>query len=402
MRSLKPDIFIILLMAAAVCSPSIGHADDTADTQSAEYLQLIDKERELLKALGSKDALGANSAPEEEQSSDDDKSETAANPPERNRVLESIIEDQPEEEEEAPAPEAIVADKDWLTREIIEEEEKTEEMPAVQPGREALTEAKGISEDSMQAENAKITAASVKEPAVSTGTTSKPDTAAKDQRSSVATKTESKNLRQMIEEFTTGVASRSHETSTELTGENKSYEMLRKELLQTRARISELEDTIHELAALVVELKEPDSNFEPKAAYEPQPAQEESIAQDTGKVEQIAQSETASSVEPEKNLPIATIYDQWADLRTGPRRDDTVLFSLPRGTPLKVEFRMADWYRVITPDGIRAWVKGDALRFGPTPSSKPTKTVQIRAVDPELELQHQITADKDQKGKTVS
>ena len=58
---------------------------------------------------------------------------------------------------------------------------------------------------------------------------------------------------------------------------------------------------------------------------------------------------------------IATVVNEPAVLRSAPSRGATRIMSVPRGTRLPVEMHRGSWYRVVTPNGFRAWLPADVL-----------------------------------------
>jgi hypothetical protein len=60
-------------------------------------------------------------------------------------------------------------------------------------------------------------------------------------------------------------------------------------------------------------------------------------------------------------IPIATVVADKVNLRTGPGRDNSPLMSVSKGTRLAVETRVGDWFRVIAPNGTRAWIESEVV-----------------------------------------
>ena len=58
--------------------------------------------------------------------------------------------------------------------------------------------------------------------------------------------------------------------------------------------------------------------------------------------------------------------------------NDSPLMTVSKGTRLVVEKRIKDWYRIISPNGTRAWVNSDVVAFGPDSQSSPSRTIKIQ------------------------
>ncbi len=82
----------------------------------------------------------------------------------------------------------------------------------------------------------------------------------------------------------------------------------------------------------------------------------------------------------EPDLPIVTVTADKAALRTGPGLENSPLLHVSKGTTLTVETRNGNWYRVNTPQGTRAWISGDIVKFG-----KENSQLKNSAVDTTLD-----------------
>jgi hypothetical protein len=89
--------------------------------------------------------------------------------------------------------------------------------------------------------------------------------------------------------------------------------------------------------------------------------------------------------QPAEDMPVATVVVDKANLRTGPGSEHSPLMSVTQGTRLLVELRRGEWYRVISPNGTRAWVSADVVAFGASSQASPSRTVKVKAFDPSLE-----------------
>jgi hypothetical protein len=94
----------------------------------------------------------------------------------------------------------------------------------------------------------------------------------------------------------------------------------------------------------------------------------------------VAQEQKASA-----DMPIVTITARKANLRIGPRETDSPLMEVAYGTRLVVETRIGEWYRVIAPTGVRAWVSAKVVAFGDTASTGPTRVAKIAGFDKGVE-----------------
>ncbi|MCB0311198.1 MAG: SH3 domain-containing protein [Bdellovibrionales bacterium] len=95
--------------------------------------------------------------------------------------------------------------------------------------------------------------------------------------------------------------------------------------------------------------------------------------------------ETAQSEVPQTDMLIATVTVDKANLRSGPGVNHSPLMTVANKTRLAVEHRSGDWYRVITPNGTRAWISSSVVSFGGKASLGPTRTVKVRGYDKDIE-----------------
>ena len=93
-----------------------------------------------------------------------------------------------------------------------------------------------------------------------------------------------------------------------------------------------------------------------------------------------------NELESEKaDMPIVVVNVNKANLRVGPSLKHSTLLEVTKGTRLVVETRQEGWYRVMAPNGKRAWVSADVVDFGPTSNSKPSYTTRIKGYSPDVE-----------------
>lgn len=81
------------------------------------------------------------------------------------------------------------------------------------------------------------------------------------------------------------------------------------------------------------------------------------------------------------DMPVVTVVQDNTELWTGPGEEDSVVAKSPRGSRLAVESTLGDWYRIIAPDGSRAWVQSRFVTFG----QEDGQTLNISGADPTLE-----------------
>lgn len=87
----------------------------------------------------------------------------------------------------------------------------------------------------------------------------------------------------------------------------------------------------------------------------------------------------------ESDMQTLTVMADKVFLRINPGKDASPLMAVTKGNKLVVEKRVGEWYRVIAPNGTRAWISSDVVAFGGTPNSAPTTTVKVGGYNSELE-----------------
>ncbi len=85
------------------------------------------------------------------------------------------------------------------------------------------------------------------------------------------------------------------------------------------------------------------------------------------------------------DMPIVTVVSNKANLRAGPSLKNSSLLEVSKGTRLVVETRQGNWYRVLAPNGKRAWVSSDVVNFGPTSNGQPSYTTRIKGYNQNVE-----------------
>jgi hypothetical protein len=86
-----------------------------------------------------------------------------------------------------------------------------------------------------------------------------------------------------------------------------------------------------------------------------------------------------------REMMVATVSVPRAYLRSGPGTDESAMGIVPRGSRLVVETRQGEWYRIIAPDGDRAWISAQVVDFGADGHSAPTDTVRVHGYDGHIE-----------------
>jgi hypothetical protein len=84
------------------------------------------------------------------------------------------------------------------------------------------------------------------------------------------------------------------------------------------------------------------------------------------------------------DLPILTVVVGKANLRAGPGLQHSPIMTVSRGTRLTVEKRLGTWYRILAPNGTRAWISGEVVAFGKDGGSSPSRTVKVKSYDPSI------------------
>ena len=64
------------------------------------------------------------------------------------------------------------------------------------------------------------------------------------------------------------------------------------------------------------------------------------------------------------SMPIATVTTPRAFLKTAPDNSSSVITVINQGVHLAVETKQGNWFRVISPTGVRAWINGLSIGFG--------------------------------------
>ncbi len=81
-------------------------------------------------------------------------------------------------------------------------------------------------------------------------------------------------------------------------------------------------------------------------------------------------------IRPAADVLIVEIIPRKVNLRVGPGQEHSPLMQLRQGSRLTVENRQGDWYRVMTPEGKRAYIRADVVR--PVNSPAPAQRAGAR------------------------
>ena len=161
-----------------------------------------------------------------------------------------------------------------------------------------------------------------------------------------------------------------------LNSSSSSVAKLRRELEEARNRLMVAETEVERLSAVLEERKA-------VAARQPKPKKLNASASRIG-------SEVSIDKGPDRekyvnDMPIATVVVKKANIRTGPGVNNSPLMTVSRGTRLAVETRKGDWYRIIAPTGVRAWVNTEVIAFGEDYKASPSRTVKVKGYNGEAE-----------------
>lgn len=115
----------------------------------------------------------------------------------------------------------------------------------------------------------------------------------------------------------------------------------------------------------------------PTAAIQAQPAKAQKVATSA----RASYTRSSSTTGTGSDMPIATVTVDKANLRIGPSLNDSPLMSVSKGVRLAVETRKGNWYRVVAPTGVRAWISSDVVAFGSDPLSSPNSVVRVGGYD---------------------
>ncbi|MCB0344387.1 MAG: SH3 domain-containing protein [Bdellovibrionales bacterium] len=92
----------------------------------------------------------------------------------------------------------------------------------------------------------------------------------------------------------------------------------------------------------------------------------------------------AVSSRPTADVLIVEVIPRKVNLRVGPGQEHSPLMQIRKGSRLTVEQRSGDWYRVMTPEGKRAYIRTDVVRpiNSVQPSQRSDSRGQMRSLEP--------------------
>ncbi|MCB0318290.1 MAG: SH3 domain-containing protein [Bdellovibrionales bacterium] len=160
-----------------------------------------------------------------------------------------------------------------------------------------------------------------------------------------------------------------------LNSSNSTVVTLRKELEEAKNRLLIAETEVERLSAVL----------EQKQAAKIEKGKPEQVISTASTGTKTELSKTTAREKYVNDMPIATVVVKKANIRTGPGVNNSPLMTVSRGTRLAVETRQGEWYRVIAPTGVRAWVNTQVIAFGEDYDSSPSKTVKIKGYNAEAE-----------------
>ena len=151
---------------------------------------------------------------------------------------------------------------------------------------------------------------------------------------------------------------------------------LKRELERARNRLMVAETEVERLSAVLEERKA-------VAAKQPKAKKLNASASRIGS--QVSIDKGPDREKYVNDMPIATVVVKKANIRTGPGVNNSPLMTVSRGTRLAVETRKGDWYRIIAPTGVRAWVNTEVIAFGEDYKASPSRTVKVKGYNGEAE-----------------
>ena len=154
-------------------------------------------------------------------------------------------------------------------------------------------------------------------------------------------------------------------------------EKLAKENMEVKARLLLAEAEVQRLGSILDDQNNKLLGIEP--------AQQKRELAKNERVAEVRNISVGQAEKAESDMPIATVNAVKANLRTGPGAEHAPLMEVAKGSRLVVETRIGNWYRVIAPNGSRAWISSDVVLFGPSKDESPTRTVKIKGFDSSIE-----------------
>jgi len=103
----------------------------------------------------------------------------------------------------------------------------------------------------------------------------------------------------------------------------------------------------------------------------------------------------AGALQADRDAPIATITSRSAAGREEPSSSAAVIDNLEEGSRVAVERRSGDWYRVLSPQGIRVWIAANDLSFSASGGPSIIERGNNQAAPSILPPQKSATAQRD-------
>jgi hypothetical protein len=103
----------------------------------------------------------------------------------------------------------------------------------------------------------------------------------------------------------------------------------------------------------------------------------------------------AGALQADRDAPIATIIAASAAGREEPSSSAAVIDTLPESSRVAVERRSGDWYRVLSPQGIRVWIAASDLSFNASGAPSLVEQKNVQEAPSILPPQKGATAQRD-------
>lgn len=194
----------------------------------------------------------------------------------------------------------------------------------------------------------------------------------------------------------TGISKNTHnKVKSQLAEEKRKNAKLQRELLATRDRLLMAETEVERLSSVINSmnsLKHPQSRTSAPAPR---------ITSRTARSPQVSSRSVFSKTRaqtnaPAEDLPVLTVTAKKANLRTGPGLNNSPLMTVAKGTRLVVETRKGEWYRILAPTGVRAWISKSVVAFGPDKNSRPSRVMEIRGYEQDADTETAVKAIRSQ------
>lgn len=145
--------------------------------------------------------------------------------------------------------------------------------------------------------------------------------------------------------------------ASKLSKRDSEISSLKSQLKKTRDRLMVAESQVERLSEIV-----DDQNKEHISRFSPSSSRIEKRPTRTTKPAPINHGIA--------DMEIVTVAVSKAFLRAGPGKTNSPLMTVSRGTRLTVERKKGEWFRVIAPSGVRAWISNEVIAFGNLPTAQ--------------------------------